>query len=88
MTQWAEADIPDLGGKRVLVTGAASGIDYEAARALALADAEVVLADVNALGGARALERIRQLKPDARVDFRILDLSCQGAVQQFANPGR
>ncbi|CAB1369716.1 oxidoreductase [Denitratisoma oestradiolicum] len=83
MTQWIETDIPDLSSKRVLVTGAASGIGYEAARALALRGAEVLLADINQQGGAEALARIRQLDGNAKVHFRTLDLSSQQAVRAF-----
>ena len=34
-TAWTTADIPDLGGKTILVTGANSGLGYETALALA-----------------------------------------------------
>src|SRR4029453_6209331 len=42
--KWTEADVPDQTGKRVLVTGANSGIGLETARALAASGAEVVMA--------------------------------------------
>jgi hypothetical protein len=41
---WTERDIPDLAGRRAIVTGASSGIGLEASRLLAAAGAEVVLA--------------------------------------------
>ena len=71
MAKWTENDIPDLTGKRVLVTGAASGIGYEAARGMAQ-------------HGAEALQKIRALRADAKVSFLPLDLSSQKAVREFA----
>lgn len=84
MAKWTENDIPDLAGKRALVTGAASGIGYEAARGLAQHGAEVLLADRNEKGGAEALQKIRALRADAKVEFLPLDLSSQQAVREFA----
>lgn len=84
MQGWSEADIPDLSGRRVLVTGGASGIGYEAARALAQQGAAVIIADRNEQGGRDAIERIRTLRGDAGVEFRALDLSDLDAVKAFA----
>ncbi len=83
MMQWSEQDIPDLGHKRVLVTGAASGIGYEAARAMALHGAEVLMADRNVPAGHAAVEGIRALRTDARVRFLPLDLSRLQSVRDF-----
>jgi NADP-dependent 3-hydroxy acid dehydrogenase YdfG len=33
--QWCQQNLPDLAGKRALVTGAASGLGYETAAGLA-----------------------------------------------------
>lgn len=84
MGKWGETDIPDLTGRRALVTGAASGIGFETARALALHGARVMIADRNAEAGHAALARIRALRPDAQVEFRALDLGDLGEVKAFA----
>lgn len=84
MQHWSENDIPDLSGTRALVTGAASGIGYEAARALAQKGAHVILVDRNAEGGRAARERIRGLSPNASVEFRVLDLGHLQSVRDFA----
>lgn len=84
MASWSEKDIPELTGKRALVTGGASGIGYEAARALAQAGAEVLIADRNEVAAREALQKIRAAKADARVDFLALDLSSQNAVKAFS----
>lgn len=84
MHKWNENDIPDLSGKRVLVTGGASGIGYEAARALAEHGAEVLVADRNEQAGKTIAERIRRQRADAKVEFRMLDLSSLQSVKDFA----
>ncbi|WP_380874932.1 dehydrogenase [Sphingomonas sp. DBB INV C78] len=84
MGTWGEGDIPDLSGKRILVTGGASGIGYEAARALAQHGAEVIIADRNEQLGNSAPDRIRALRPDAKASYRMLDLSQLQAVKDFA----
>ncbi len=48
-------------GRLVLITGAASGMGLEAARAFASKGAEVVLADRNAEGLAKATEKVAQI---------------------------
>jgi NAD(P)-dependent dehydrogenase (short-subunit alcohol dehydrogenase family) len=84
MAKWTENDIPDLTGRRALVTGAASGIGYEAARGLAVHGAEVLLADRNEQAGVAALARIRALRADARVEFLPLDLANLKSIREFA----
>lgn len=83
MATWNEKDIPDLRGKRVLVTGGASGIGYETARALAQHGAEVLIADRNVTAGRAAVDRIKTLRKGAKVGFRALDLSRLEAVRKF-----
>lgn len=84
MHKWSENDIPDLTGKRVLITGGASGIGLEAARALALHGADVIVADRNEHIGRTIPDRIRALRADARISFRPLDLSHLQTVKDFA----
>src|SRR4051812_33626968 len=69
----------DLSGKRVIVTGAASGIGVETARALAGTGAEVTLAARNLEAGARTAEDI-----DGDVHVAHLDLADQASVKAFA----
>ena len=71
-------------GRRALVTGAASGLGFEVAGALAAAGASVVLADRDRAGGAAAVQRIRAAMPTAVLEFRPLDLASLADVRRFA----
>jgi NAD(P)-dependent dehydrogenase (short-subunit alcohol dehydrogenase family) len=81
---WCRANLPDLTGKRALVTGAASGLGYETAAGLAMRGAQVLLADINKEGGRAAIERIRARTPQADVEFHALDLADLASIRGFA----
>lgn len=76
--------LPSLHDQRALVTGAASGIGYETAAALAARGATVILADRNEAGGRAAVQRIRERTPNAQLEFRALDLGSLGRICDFA----
>ena len=77
------ADV-DLTGKRVVVTGASSGIGIETARALAGAGAEVTLGVRNVEAGEKTAAEIRSSTRNSAVLVRRLDLSDQGSLRTFA----
>ena len=80
---WTERDIPDLAGRRAVVTGASSGIGLEASRLLAAAGAEVVLAVRDPARGRRAVEEITRTVPEARLAVAEIDLSELDSVRRF-----
>ena len=82
--EWVQRELPDLSGRRALVTGAAAGLGYETALGLAARGADVILADRNVEGGQAALQSIRAAVPGASLDFRPLDLADLSAVRSFA----
>jgi NAD(P)-dependent dehydrogenase (short-subunit alcohol dehydrogenase family) len=81
----AALDLPDLTGRLAVVTGANSGIGLEAARRLAGAGAEVVLACRNPQRGAEAVADVRGSHPMARVSTTPLDLSSLASVESFSS---
>ena len=85
MTDWTIEQIPPQTGRIAVVTGATSGIGYEAALALAGAGARVVLASRNEAKGAEMLARIRAAHPGAEVSFEPLDLASLKSVADCAD---
>jgi len=75
--------VPDLTGKRAVVTGASDGMGLVIATRLAAAGAEVVIPVRNPDKGAAALARIKDDSPHARVSLRELDLSSLASVARL-----
>src|SRR5579859_1310837 len=73
----------DLTGRRAIVTGGASGIGIETARALAGAGAEVTLAVRNTAAGERTAEDITASTGSKQVLVAPLDLADQASVASF-----
>jgi NAD(P)-dependent dehydrogenase (short-subunit alcohol dehydrogenase family) len=73
----------DLAGRRVIVTGGASGIGIETARALAGAGADVTLAVRNLAAGERTAEDIVASTGNKQVVVAPLDLADQASVASF-----
>jgi NAD(P)-dependent dehydrogenase (short-subunit alcohol dehydrogenase family) len=84
MSNWALADIPSQTGKRILITGANSGIGYHAAFTLARKGAHIVLACRDRRKGEAALARLAAEAPGTDVELAILDLGSLASVHDFA----
>lgn len=82
---WSLEQVPDLSGRVMVITGANSGIGYEAARALAQRGAEVVLACRSRQKAEAAAERIRGENPSARLEIIPLDLADLASIRAFAD---
>jgi NAD(P)-dependent dehydrogenase (short-subunit alcohol dehydrogenase family) len=75
----------DLTGRRVIVTGGASGIGVETARTLAGAGAEVTLAVRKRAAGERTAEDIVATTGNKEVFVADLDLADQASVRSFVS---
>jgi NAD(P)-dependent dehydrogenase (short-subunit alcohol dehydrogenase family) len=82
--KWTAEDIPGQAGRTVVVTGANSGLGLAAARALAGAGADVVLACRDSEKGEAAVAAIRADVPAASLALEELDLSSLASVRAFA----
>jgi NAD(P)-dependent dehydrogenase (short-subunit alcohol dehydrogenase family) len=77
--------LPDLTGRHVVVTGSNSGTGKEAARRLAAAGADVVMAVRSTDKGDAARAEILDAVPEASVTVRRLDLADLSSVREFAD---
>jgi NAD(P)-dependent dehydrogenase (short-subunit alcohol dehydrogenase family) len=82
--RWIEERIPDLTGKRAVVTGANSGLGLESTRILARKGAHVILAVRNPARGDKAAEEIRAYSPVAGLEVMPLDLASLESIHRFA----
>jgi NAD(P)-dependent dehydrogenase (short-subunit alcohol dehydrogenase family) len=78
--RWTAADLPDLTGRTVVVTGASSGLGVATTRALAGAGARVVMAVRNVGKGERVARDIH-----GTIEVRELELTSLASIHQFAD---
>jgi len=81
---WSTRDIPDLTGKVIIVTGANSGIGYEAAKEFARKGAQTILACRSFDKAQRALNQIQAEVSTAKVEVMQLNLASQKSIHGFA----
>ncbi len=82
--RWIEGHIPPQTGKTVLITGANSGLGFEAAKLLAGRGARVIMAVRDPARGERAAAEIRRAVPAAQLELLPLDLASLAAIQDAA----
>jgi NAD(P)-dependent dehydrogenase (short-subunit alcohol dehydrogenase family) len=72
---WSMDDIPDLIGKRAVITGVTGGLGFSTARELARRGAELVVTARNASKADDAIGELRSEVPGVTVDVVALDLA-------------
>jgi NAD(P)-dependent dehydrogenase (short-subunit alcohol dehydrogenase family) len=82
-TNWTSENIASQSGRRVVITGANSGIGFEAALELARKGAELILPARTQAKAEDAVSRILRRVPQARLHPEILDLAEQASIHAF-----
>lgn len=83
--RWSEDRIPDLTSKVAVITGANSGLGWEATRMLAARGAHVVLACRSETKAREAVSRLHHKIQDSSSEFMALDLSSFASIERFAD---
>jgi NAD(P)-dependent dehydrogenase (short-subunit alcohol dehydrogenase family) len=81
---WTAAAVPDQTGRTAVITGANSGIGFEAATVLAARGATVVLACRDLDKAKEAADRVAESAPGAAVQVQRLDLAALTSVRAAA----
>jgi len=84
-TEWTPDDVGSQAGRNVVVTGANSGLGFEATRTLAANGAHVVMACRSAERGEDARDEIRDEYPGASLTVHELDLGDLDSITRFAD---
>ena len=84
MSGFTAADVPDQSGRTIIVTGANTGLGFEAAKVLAEKGARVLLACRDATRADAAMAAIRRVAPQADLAFLPLDQADLASVRRAA----
>ncbi|MBC5793206.1 MAG: SDR family NAD(P)-dependent oxidoreductase [Nanohaloarchaea archaeon] len=85
---WTADDLPDLKSKKIIVTGANSGLGFEAAKEFVLKGATVIMACRNMEKAEEAAEEIKSEDLEGSLDVLELDLASLKSIESFAEEYR
>ncbi|CAO5192258.1 SDR family oxidoreductase [Frankia sp. AiPs1] len=83
--RWTAADVPDQRGRTAVITGANTGIGFEATKVLAARGATVVMACRNPAKAQAARDLVLAETPAADISLLELDLSSLASVRKAAD---
>lgn len=83
-TRWTASDIPNLTGKRAIVTGSTAGLGVVIVTELAAHGAAVTLAARNPAKAEEVRKRILAEHPTATIDVAVVDVASLKSVRAFA----
>lgn len=81
---WTEEQIPSQEGKKIILTGANSGIGFGATKALSKKGAHVIMAVRNEEKGQNALKKIKKENPKANLELMLVDLADFQSIHSFS----
>lgn len=84
MKTWQLSNIPDLSGKKAIITGGNVGLGFKSALELARKGAAVVIACRRMESGIDAIQRIQQQLPQAEVECIPMDLTDTASIAAFS----
>ncbi|NGZ76715.1 oxidoreductase [Saccharibacillus alkalitolerans] len=82
--QWTIDSMPDMTGKRVIITGGSGGLGLETAYGFAQKGAKVIMAVRNMEKGYQAAEGLMKKFPQASVEVMRMDLADLSSIEAFA----
>jgi NAD(P)-dependent dehydrogenase (short-subunit alcohol dehydrogenase family) len=82
---WRTDDIPDLTGKRAVITGVTGGLGFHTALELARHGADLVVTARDSAKGQESIARLREEVPGASVDLVLLDLASLADAKRAAS---
>ena len=85
---WTTESLPDLSGRSIVITGANSGLGFEAALALARRGADLTLACRRLEPAREAGAAIRRQVPGAAIEVMELDLANLASIRSFSEKFR
>ena len=83
-TTWTEKNLPDLTGKTIIITGANSGTGFSATKFMSAKGATIIMACRNLEKAQEALQNIKKINPEAKLDVMQLNLGSLASIKQFA----
>ncbi len=82
---WTTENIPDLRGKKIIVTGGNNGLGFESVKAFAARGAEVIIASRDPEKGIAAKTKLLNESPKAKIVVMSIDLSNLNSIRAFAD---